>query len=230
MGGSPLAVQEIPRASGLKLGASPPGRICCRAVRARRSGRRSAVRVASGTAFPEGITVGPDLLPGNPGTPALEVPAVPGAFCPLGWPCVVTPCDQAGTASATMTATARPLTSFFMIRPLRLDVHSGERLTAARVPRQADPGADERKCPGRIGEPPLARCRRIDRQPGEECRGRPEAGEKARRVLFVKDVIETGSDGGTRLSTLHPSIRSKTFSTNGTSLRTFPSTDASMLP
>ena len=87
--------------------------------------------MASGTVFPEGITVGPDLLPGNPGTPALEVPAVPGAFCPLGWPCVVTPCPQAGTASATMAATARPLTSFLMIRSLRLDVHSEERLTAA---------------------------------------------------------------------------------------------------
>src|SRR5438270_223237 len=46
----------------------------------------------------------------------------------------------------------------------------------------ADPGADERKCPGRIGEPPDARCPRIDRQPREEGRGGEEAGEEARRA------------------------------------------------
>jgi hypothetical protein len=37
--------------------------------------------LVSGTVLPDGETVGPDLLPGDPGTPGFEVPAVPGAFC-----------------------------------------------------------------------------------------------------------------------------------------------------
>ena len=63
--------------------------------------------------MPDGVTVVPDLLPGNPGTPGFEVPAAPGAFCWVGWPCVVTPYAQAGGASATIAATATPLSSIF---------------------------------------------------------------------------------------------------------------------
>jgi hypothetical protein len=34
--------------------------------------------------LPGGVTVGPDLLPGNPGTLGFEVPAMPGAFSRVG--------------------------------------------------------------------------------------------------------------------------------------------------
>jgi hypothetical protein len=52
---------------------------------------------ASGAVFPEGVTVGPDLLPGNPGTPGFDVPAAPGGLSWTGSPFVVTPCAQTGT-------------------------------------------------------------------------------------------------------------------------------------
>ncbi len=65
-------------------------------------------------------------------------------------------------------------------RPTREADQLGQQKSERRY--AADPGADERKCPGRIGEPPLARCPRIDRQPREEGRGRQKPGEKARRV------------------------------------------------
>jgi hypothetical protein len=40
--------------------------------------------LVSGTVLPDGVTVGPDLPPGNPGTPGFEVPAVRGAFSRVG--------------------------------------------------------------------------------------------------------------------------------------------------
>ncbi|HEX4185723.1 MAG TPA: hypothetical protein VHY78_07670, partial [Stellaceae bacterium] len=78
---------------------------------------------ASGAVFPEGVTVGPDLLPGNPGTPGFDVPAARGGLSWTGSPFVVTPCAQTGTASATIAATAIPPNSFFIARPLRLDLY-----------------------------------------------------------------------------------------------------------
>jgi hypothetical protein len=37
--------------------------------------------LVSDAVLPDGVIVGPDLLPGNPGTPGFDVPAAPGAFC-----------------------------------------------------------------------------------------------------------------------------------------------------
>lgn len=71
-------------------------------------------RVASGSVVPEGVTVGPDLLPGNPGTPGLEGPPTLAGFPWGDWPVVVLGCDHAGMAIATIAATAMQLATLFI--------------------------------------------------------------------------------------------------------------------
>jgi len=91
--------------------------ICRRAVREPCSDRRSGLfREASGTVVPDGVTVGPDLLPGNPGKPGLEGPPPPDWFCWGDGPGVALVCDQAGIATATVAANARLLRIFFIKR------------------------------------------------------------------------------------------------------------------
>ena len=70
--------------------------------------------------MPDGVTVGPDLLPGNPGTPGLEGPPALAGFPWVDWPVIELVCDHAGMAIATIAANTRQLARFFMIILSRL--------------------------------------------------------------------------------------------------------------